>query len=76
MTNDLTDFLNESEPVLMTPEKLRTYPGLENLSDERAEKIISTLYRLVAIYFDTYPIIDKYCDENGIGISENDKTPS
>lgn len=58
----------EGEPILMTPEKLRTYPGLENLPDERAEKIIHTLYQLVAIYFDTYEITRTYCIENQIDV--------
>ncbi|MEP7374690.1 MAG: hypothetical protein ABI675_14945 [Chitinophagaceae bacterium] len=46
MADDLINSLDEGEPVLMTPDKLRTYPGMENLSDERAEKIIGTLYQL------------------------------
>jgi len=64
MAEETSNWLDESEPVLMTVEKLRTYPGLEHLTDEQAEKNIRTLYQLVAIYFDTYPIIDKYCADN------------
>lgn len=68
MAEELITSHDEGEPVLMTPEKLRTYPGLENLSDERAEKIIHTLYQLVAIYFDTHPIIESYFIDNQIDV--------
>lgn len=39
------------EPEELTIQKLRTYPGLENLSDEEAQERIFALKSLAAILF-------------------------
>jgi len=38
----------------LTPEELRSFPGFENYTDERAEETIQTLVNLSLIYFDLF----------------------
>ena len=38
----------------LTVEELKTYPGLENLTDEQAKQVIDTLETHASILFDIY----------------------
>ena len=40
----------------LTPDQLRKYPGMNNLTDEEAEKKCNTLYMLSIIGFNTYNV--------------------
>ena len=38
----------------LTNEELRSFTGMENLSDEKAEEVITTLERLSVLFFNLY----------------------
>ena len=44
----------ESNSHLLTPEKLRTYPGLESLADNDAEEAIYIIQVLAALFFEIH----------------------
>jgi hypothetical protein len=48
----------------LTPEKLRTYPRLENLTDEQAQEAIITIRQLIALYLEVHPIENIICIDN------------
>lgn len=41
-------------PEKMTVEKLRTYPGCENLTDEQASEILFSFERLAEVLFTSF----------------------
>ncbi len=43
----------------LTPDKLRSYPGLEHHTDEEAEKIIDALEKFSCIAYNSYIDIKK-----------------
>lgn len=51
----------------LTPDKLRSFPGLEHHTDEEAEKIIDTLERFARIAYDSFMDMKNIgaLDENG-----------
>lgn len=53
----------------LTPEKLRTYPGLENLTDEQAKEAVITIQRLAALYFEINSIEKIICIDNQLIVS-------
>jgi hypothetical protein len=52
----------------MTPDKLRTYPGLNNLSDDEADKAIFALYQLTALFFEIQPFENTYCIDSQLDV--------
>ena len=57
----------------LTFEKLRSYPGLENLTDEQARESILTIQQLAALYFEIHSIEDSHCIDNQFIVSLNER---
>ncbi len=55
----------------LTPEKLRTYPGLENITDEQARDAILTIQQLTALYFEIHSIENSNLIDNQLIVSLN-----
>jgi hypothetical protein len=51
----LTQNQKKKKPLLpLTPDQLRTYPGLQDLTDEQAEESLRTLQEFAAIIFSIF----------------------
>lgn len=55
----------------MTVERLRTYPGYENISDGEGENVIQTLETLARIVVKTAPAIFERQEGNAAKLKEN-----
>lgn len=72
MDINLTELESEaSVPRRLTPAELRNYPGLENLSDEEAEKALETIYDLTAIIFEIHCYEESICVDNQLVVDLN-----
>lgn len=52
----------QTEPL--TPERLRTRPGLENITDDEALNAIDTIKKIAAIFFETACQLEATCIDN------------
>ncbi len=51
-TNNKSDCSVES--IMLTPEEIRSQPGLENLSDDEVQNIARSLLELTSIVYEVY----------------------
>jgi hypothetical protein len=51
-------------PPDWTPDTLKSYPGLEHLTDEQAAEAMQTLEQLAAIFFEVHCFKDGTCIDN------------
>ena len=58
-----TQYENEEKPRGLGIEKLRTYKGFENITDEEASKVIETILEFVEIVVKN-PSISRYYEED------------
>jgi len=75
--NNETNTSTENSHFL-TPEKLRSYPGLENLTDEEVKKAIYSIQNLASIFFEFHCLTDSPCIDNQQVVhleKENDDKP-
>ena len=48
-------FTNSSEEsIMLTPEEIRSHPGLENLTDDEVQNIARSLLELASIAYEVY----------------------
>jgi len=62
MNNETNTSTEKSQ--FLTPEKLRSYPGLENLTDEEVLEDIDTLEKLAAILLEFHSLNKHICIDN------------
>jgi hypothetical protein len=64
--DDLIAYLKQSNPSRkpVSIDRLRTYPGCENYTDEQAEEILKLLHELAIIILETNPSKNSICIDN------------
>lgn len=74
--NDLITYLRQSNPSQkpICIDRLRSYPGCENYSDEEAESIIKLLNELATIVLEMTPAKKMICIDNQQVVNSQKKT--